>query len=98
MRHYELMVILDPEVDERTVSPTLDGFLKVVKADGGTVESVEVWGRRRLSYEIGKRSEGIYAVLNVACEPATVAELDRQLGLNELVMRTKVLRRGDISS
>ena len=98
MRHYELMVILDPEVDERTVGPTLDGFLKVVKTDGGTVENVDVWGRRRLSYEIGKRSEGIYAVLNVACEPATVAELDRQLGLNEQVMRTKVLRRGEISS
>ena len=98
MRHYELMVILDPEVDERTVGPTLDDFLKVVKSDGGTVENIDVWGRRRLSYEIGKRSEGIYAVLNVACEPATVAELDRQLGLNELVMRTKVLRRGEISS
>jgi small subunit ribosomal protein S6 len=93
MRHYELMVILDPEVDERTVGPTLDDFLKVVKSSGGTVENVDIWGRRRLSYEIGKRSEGIYAVLNVACEPATVAELDRQLGLNELVMRTKVLRR-----
>jgi small subunit ribosomal protein S6 len=98
MRHYELMVILDPEVDERTVGPTLDDFLKVVKSDGGTVENVDIWGRRRLSYEIGKRNEGIYAVLNVACEPATVAELDRQLGLNELVMRTKVLRRGDITS
>jgi small subunit ribosomal protein S6 len=93
MRHYELMVILDPELDERTVGPTLDGFLKVVKSGGGTVENVDVWGRRRLAYEIGKRAEGIYAVLNVACEPATVAELDRQLGLNEQVMRTKVLRR-----
>jgi small subunit ribosomal protein S6 len=98
MRHYELMVILDPEVDERIVGPTLDDFLKVVKSDGGTVENVDIWGRRRLSYEIEKRTEGIYAVLNVACEPATVTELDRQLGLNELVMRTKVLRRGDISS
>jgi len=98
MRHYELMVILDPEVDERNVGSTLDDFLKVVKSGGGTVENVDIWGRRRLSYEIGKRSEGIYAVLNVACEPATVAELDRQLGLNELVMRTKVLRRGELSS
>lgn len=93
MRHYELMVILDPELDERTVGPTLDGFLKVVKSGGGTVENIDVWGRRRLAYEISKRNEGIYAVLNVACEPATVAELDRQLGLNEQVMRTKVLRR-----
>jgi small subunit ribosomal protein S6 len=93
MRHYELMVILDPNLDERTVMPSLETFLNVVKNDGGSVEKIEVWGRRRLAYEILKHAEGIYAVLEVACEPATVAELDRQLGLNESVLRTKVLRR-----
>jgi small subunit ribosomal protein S6 len=93
MRHYELMVILDPNLDERTVTPSLEAFLNVVRTDGGSVEKIEVWGRRRLAYEILKHAEGIYAVLEVACEPATVAELDRQLGLNESVLRTKVLRR-----
>ena len=52
-----------------------------------------MWGKRSLAYDIAKHAEGIYAVLEVACEPATVAELDRQLGLNESVLRTKVLRR-----
>lgn len=93
MRHYELMVILDPSLDERTVTPSLETFLNVVKNDGGSVEKIEVWGKRRLAFEILKNAEGIYAVLEVACEPATVAELDRQLGLNESVLRTKVLRR-----
>jgi small subunit ribosomal protein S6 len=93
MRHYELMVILDPNLDERTVTPSLEAFLNVVRTDGGSVEKIEVWGRRRLAYEILKHAEGIYAVLEVACEPATVAELDRQLGLKESVLRTKVLRR-----
>jgi small subunit ribosomal protein S6 len=93
MRHYELMVILDPSLDERTVTPSLETFLNVIRADKGTVEKVEVWGKRRLAYEIAKHAEGIYAVLEVTCEPATVAELDRQLGLNESVLRTKVLRR-----
>ena len=93
MRHYELMVILDPSLDERTVTPSLEQFLTVVRTDGGTVEKIEVWGKRRLSFEIQKNAEGIYAVLEVTCEPATVAELDRQLGLNESVLRTKVLRR-----
>jgi small subunit ribosomal protein S6 len=93
MRHYELMVILDPSLDERTVTPSLETFLNVVRTDGGTVEKIEVWGKRRLAYEIAKNPEGIYAVLEVTCEPATVAELDRQLGLNESVLRTKVLRR-----
>jgi small subunit ribosomal protein S6 len=92
MRHYELLVILDPSLDERTVTPSLEAFLNVVKSDGGTIEKIEVWGKRRLAYEILKHAEGIYALLEVACEPATVAELDRQLGLNESVLRTKVLR------
>jgi small subunit ribosomal protein S6 len=92
MRHYELMVILDPNLDERTVSPSLDAFLRVVTGEGGTVEKVDIWGKRRMSYEIAKHAEGIYAVLDVTCEPATVAELDRQLSLNESVLRTKVMR------
>ena len=92
MRHYELMVILDPSLDERTVQPSLETFLSVVRSDGGSVEKLEVWGKRRLAYEIEKNADGIYAVVEVACEPATIAELDRQLGLNESVLRTKVLR------
>ncbi|KZF09003.1 MAG: 30S ribosomal protein S6 [Rhodococcus sp. (in: high G+C Gram-positive bacteria)] len=94
MRHYELMVILDPNLDERTVAPSLDTFLNVVRKDGGNVDKVDVWGKRRLAYEIAKHAEGIYAVVNINAEPATVSELDRQLGLNESVLRTKVLRQG----
>lgn len=94
MRHYELMVILDPSLDERTVAPSLDTFLNVVRKDGGNVDKVDVWGKRRLAYEIAKNAEGIYAVIDITAEPATVNELDRQLGLNESVLRTKVLRHG----
>ena len=90
MRTYEVMVILDPSLEERTVEPSLDKYLNVVRKDGGTVESVDVWGRRRLAYEINKKAEGIYAVVSLSAEPATVKELDRQLGLNESVLRTKV--------
>ena len=92
MRHYELMVILDPDLEERTVAPSLDKFLNVVRKGGGTVEKVDVWGRRRLAYDINKKSEGIYAVVDMTAEPALAQELDRQLGLNESVMRTKLLR------
>ena len=91
-RHYEVMVILDPELEERTIAPSLDTFLNVVKNDGGSVDKVDIWGRRRLAYEIDKRSEGIYAVLDLTCSPAAVAELDRQLNLNDAVLRTKVIR------
>lgn len=92
MRQYELMIILDPDLEERTVAPSLETYLNVVRQDGGTVENVDVWGKRRLSYEINKKSEGIYAVVDLTAEPATVKELDRQLTLNESVVRTKVTR------
>ncbi len=92
LRQYEIMIILDPEIEERTVSPSLDKYLSVVKSDGGSVDKVDIWGRRRLSYEIKKKAEGIYAVVNFSASPATAKELDRQLGLNEVVLRTKVLR------
>ncbi|OFE18397.1 30S ribosomal protein S6 [Humibacillus sp. DSM 29435] len=94
MRQYELMVILDPETEERTVDKTMDKFLTVVKNDGGTVDNVDIWGRRRLAYDIQKKSEGIYVVVTMTAEPATAQELDRQLGLSESVMRTKLLRPG----
>ena len=94
MRQYELMVILDPETEERTVDKTMDKFLTVVKNDGGTVENVDIWGRRRLAYDIKKKSEGIYVVVTMTAEPATAQELDRQLNLNESIMRTKLLRPG----
>ncbi|MFY9932906.1 MAG: 30S ribosomal protein S6 [Streptosporangiaceae bacterium] len=92
MRHYEIMIILDPSLEERTVQPSLDQFLTVVSNGGGKVEKVDIWGRRRLSYQIEKKSEGIYAVVDVTAEPGTVTELDRQLNLNEAVLRTKVTR------
>ncbi|GAA1539104.1 small subunit ribosomal protein S6 [Microbacterium ginsengiterrae] len=89
---YELMVILNPEVDERQVAPTLDKFLKVITNDGGSVDNVDVWGKRRLAYEIQKKNEGIYAVVNFTATSEATQELDRQLKLNEQIMRTKVLR------
>ena len=92
LRHYEVMVILDPSLEERTIGPSLDAFLSVVKNDGGSVEKVDIWGRRRLAYEINKNSEGIYAVVDLQAKPTAVQELDRQLNLNESVLRTKVIR------
>jgi small subunit ribosomal protein S6 len=92
MRQYEMMVILDPSLEERTIQPSLDQFLKVVTTAGGSVDKVDIWGRRRLAYEIQKKSEGIYTVIELKAEPDTVKELDRQLNLNEAVLRTKIMR------
>jgi small subunit ribosomal protein S6 len=92
MRAYEVVVILDPSLEERTIEPSLDKYLNVIRNDGGTVDNVDVWGRRRLAYEVKKNAEGIYAILKLTANPATVKEFDRQLTLNESILRTKVLR------
>ncbi|MFC4138193.1 30S ribosomal protein S6 [Microbacterium bovistercoris] len=89
---YELMVILTPELDERQVAPNLDKFLKVITNDGGSIDKVDIWGKRRFAYEINKKTEGIYAVVNFTATSEATVELDRQLKLSELVFRTKVLR------
>ena len=92
MRRYEMMIILDPALEEQTVHPSLEQFMSVVTTGGGAVDKIDVWGRRRLAYEIDKKADGIYAVVNLIAEPDTVTELDRQLSLNEAVLRTKILR------
>jgi small subunit ribosomal protein S6 len=89
MRRYELMVILDPDLEEKTVAPSLETYLKIIKEGGGKVNKLD---KRRMSFEINKKGEGIYAVIDMQSEPAPVKELDRQLNLNESVLRTKVVR------
>lgn len=93
VRQYEVMIIIDPSQDERTVTPFLDKYLEIVRKENGTVEKVDVWGKRRFEYPIAKKEEGIYVVLDLNCEPATVQELDRVLSINDTILRTKVLRK-----
>lgn len=92
MRKYEIVVIIDPDVDERQVSPLVEKHLEAITNAGGTVDNTDVWGRRRLAYDIQKKSEGIYVVLNVTAEPAAVKEMDRLMTIDERIMRTKVIR------
>ena len=92
MREYELMVILDPSIDERTVAPQMEKYLEQVTANGGSVEKVDIWGKRRLAYDILKRSEGIYVVINMTTTPEIALEINRLMTLNESILRTNLLR------
>ena len=92
VRAYELMVILDPEIDERTVAPSMEKYLQQVTAAKGTVENVDIWGKRRLAYDINKRSEGIYVVVDMTTTPDVALEITRQMNLNEAILRTKLQR------
>ncbi len=67
-------------------------YMQLVTADGGSVENVDVWGKRRLAYDINKHSEGIYVVINMTTTPAVALEITRQMGISETIMRTKLLR------
>lgn len=92
MRKYEICVIISPEVDDRQVDGMVEKSLEPYKAQGGIVDNVEVAGRRRLAYDIQKKSEGIYVFLKLTAEPDVVKELNRLFTLNESIMRTKVFR------
>lgn len=96
MHPYELMVILDSGVDERTVAPTMEKFLTVIREAKGEIQNVDIWGKRRFAYEINKKNEGIYVVANFTATAEATIELDRQLGLSEDIVRTKVLRTDEL--
>ena len=92
MRRYEIMVILDPDLEEKTIAPSLEAFLNVIRADGGTVHNVEIWGRRRLAYEINHKWEGVYVVLEIVTEGRHLNQVERVLHLADDVVRHKTMR------
>ena len=95
MRKYEVMVLIDSAVDERQAPALVDKHLEVITKGGGSIENIDIWGRRRLAYDINKKSEAIYAVVQVTADPATVSEMDRLMTIDEKIVRTKVLRLED---
>ena len=92
MTDYEILLMLDPELPEERQSEIVTRVRESIEKDGGRWDNEDAWGRRRLAYEIKKQIEGIYAIIDIQAEPAAVAELDRQLNLNESVLRTKLIR------
>ena len=90
---YELMFIANPELDERGLTKLTEQYLDIVTKEGGSIDGTDYWGRRKFAYEINGKNEGNYVVVNYTAEPATSAELDRLLNLNESVIRTKILRK-----
>ena len=70
----------------------MEKYLEQVTANGGSVEKVDIWGKRRLAYDILKRSEGIYVVINMTTTPDIALEINRLMTLNESILRTKLLR------
>ncbi|MDE3086732.1 MAG: 30S ribosomal protein S6 [Acidobacteriota bacterium] len=95
MRPYEVMVIFDPDAEETAVTAVLDRSVEIVKGDGGTPGTLERWGKRPLAYEIRKKREGYYVLLEYTAEPKASADLDRMLKLADEVIRHKIVRLPD---
>ncbi|EGL82390.1 30S ribosomal protein S6 [Caldalkalibacillus thermarum TA2.A1] len=92
MRAYELMYIVRPDLDEESTKAVIERFQNVIKDNGGEVEKVDEMGKRRLAYEIEGYNDGYYVVVNFKSNPDLVAELERQLRLNDNVIRHLVVR------
>lgn len=92
MRPYEVMIILEPTLEESQVQAVINRHTELLQSLGGTVNRVDKWGRRRFAYEIAKRAEGFYVLLDVSSEPAPMQELDRSLRLTDEVLRHKIVR------
>ena len=84
---YEILVIFDPRPTDEDVTALLTRVQEMLKGLGAEVGTVENWGKRRLTYDIRKQREGTYAVIPCSAEPAAVREFERQLKLNENVLR-----------
>lgn len=89
------MLILPADADESVVSGALDRITRIVSDGGGTVGTVDRWGRRRLAFEIDRQNEGYYVVAQFTAEPTVITELERTLHLADEVLRFKVVVRGE---
>ena len=92
MRPYEVVVILEPSLEESQVQAILNKSTEQLQAGGATVNKVDKWGKRRFAYEIAKKTEGFYVLLDITSEPAPMADLDRSLRLADDVLRHKIVR------
>jgi small subunit ribosomal protein S6 len=93
MRPYESMIVFDTTVDAQAIQIALDRALETIRANGGTPGNIDRWGKRPLAYEINKKKEGYYVLVEFSGESSTVDELHRILTLSDEVLRFKVLRR-----
>lgn len=98
MRPYEVMIILNVGLEDGDVNASIDRATELVRSRGGQPGRIERWGRRTFAYEINHHAEGYYVLLELMAEPPLVAELDRMLTLDDVVLRHKVVRQPDTTS
>lgn len=93
-RHYEVMLIVDPRLEDAAIQQAIDRYTNVVTSRDGELTKIDTWGRRKLSYEINHLTEGFYVVATFQAEPSAMDELDRVLRLADELVRHKIVRPG----
>ncbi len=91
-RAYEMVVVLNPNLGENEVSSAMERINRAITERGGSILDQNMWGRRRLAYQIKKFSEGTYMVSHVNLVPTRVGEIENSLTLNENVLRHLIVR------
>jgi len=93
MRDYELVFIVTPEFDETATADIVEKVKNWITETGGSIESVEEWGRQKLAYLIRKYKEGQYYLFNIKLEPTAVASMERNFRLQESILRFLIVNR-----
>ena len=95
MRKYELLLILNPTLNDEERSIVIERINKLVQDNGSEIDNVEEWGKRKLAYEINKLNDGDYVLYEFKAEPTNIAEIDRVLSITDAVVRFIIVRRDD---
>ncbi len=95
MNKYEALYIIEAGLSEEETAALVEKFSKVVTDNGGEVENVNEWGKRRLAYAIDYKTEGYYVLMDFKSNPEFPAELERNFRINEKIMRFMVIRKED---
>ena len=92
MNKYEVVYIIDPAVEDEARKALIAKFNDLITGNGGSVDKVEEWGKRRLAYAIDYKTEGYYVLVNFQAEAELPKELERNLQISDSVIRYQVIR------
>jgi len=95
VRAYELMLIVNPDLEEEATDAVIERTSNLIQRGGGEVTNINKWGKRRLAYEIRGNTEGFYVVIDFNADDETTTEVERVLKITEEVVRFLLVRKND---
>jgi small subunit ribosomal protein S6 len=96
MRHYETLFIINPDLSEEDTAATVEKFAGILNDAGSTMVKTDLWGRRRLAFEVKKFNKGYYVLFEYGALPETVAEMERNFKIDERVIRYLTVKKEDV--